>query len=60
MAFSLASAPPLVKKTMFMPSGAISAMARAASLRMSLAMAGEMVVSRPACSAMAATSRGCW
>ena len=32
-AFSLASAPPLVKNTLFMPSGATSAIRRAASLR---------------------------
>ena len=59
IAFSLASAPPLVKKTMFMPSGATSAMTRAASERMSLAIARETVISRPACSWMAATSFGC-
>jgi len=60
IAFSFASAPPLVKKTVLRSPGAISAMSRAASLRASLAKAGEIVQSFAACSWIAATSLGCW
>ena len=59
-AFSVASAPPLVKNTMLRSPPAASAMRRAASLRASLAWNGAMVHSRPACSWMAATNLGCW
>ena len=58
MAFSLASAPPLVKKTAERPSGATSVMSRAASLRASLAKDGWIVASRAACSWIAATTFG--
>ena len=60
MAFSVASAPPLVKNTMSRSPGASSAISRAASLRASLAMNGAIVQSLSACSLMAATSFGCW
>jgi hypothetical protein len=60
MAFSVASAPPLVKKTWLRSPGASSAMSRAASERTSTAKVGASVVIRAACSWMAATSRGCW
>ena len=60
MAFSLASAPPLVKKILSMPSGASSAMRAAASPRAAFACWGATVASLPACSAMAATMAGCW
>ena len=60
IAFSVASAPPLVKKTLFSGPGASSAMSRAASPRLSLAKAGDTVHSVAACSWIAATSRGCW
>ena len=43
IAFSLASAPPLVKNTWFRSPGASSAISRAASLRASLANAGGIV-----------------
>ena len=60
MAFSVASAPPLVKNTMSRSPGASSAISRAASLRASLAWIGATVHSLSACSLMAATSLGCW
>ena len=60
MAFSIASAPPLVKKTLFMPSGARPAIRLAASPRASLACCGAMVASLAACSWIAATTFGCW
>src|SRR5690554_5732776 len=60
MAFSLASAPPLVKKTLLKPSGARSVMRLAASPRCRLTVDGAMVVSRSACSLIAATTAGCW
>ena len=60
MAFSVASAPPLVKKTMSRSPGASSAISRAASLRASLAKIGATVHSLSACSWIAATSFGCW
>ena len=60
MAFSVASAPPLVKNTMSRSPGASSAISRAASLRAALAWIGATVHSRSACSLMAATSFGCW
>jgi len=59
-AFSVASAPPLVKNTRFRSPGASSVISRAASLRASLANDGWIVHSRAACSAIAATSFGCW
>ena len=58
MAFSLASAPPLVKKTLAMLSGACSTISRAASVRGSAAKTGDTEHSLAACSAMAATMRG--
>ncbi len=60
MAFSLASAPPLVKKTFENPSGVRSRMSSAACARVSFACAGATVVSCAACSWIAATTRGCW
>ena len=60
IAFSLASAPPLVKKTLFMPSGAFEATFFAASPRVRFAVAGATVVRRAACSWIAATILGCW
>ena len=60
MAFSVASAPPLVKNTMSRSPGASSAISRAASLRASLAWIGATVQSLSACSLIAATSLGCW
>ena len=59
-AFSVASAPPLVKNTMSRSPGASSATRRAASPRSALANDGAMVHSRPAASWMAAIRRGCW
>ena len=66
-AFSVASAPPLVKNTIASalassgsaPVLATSTISRAASLRASLAWNGATVHSRPACSWIAATSFGC-
>src|SRR5690554_3880080 len=60
MAFSLASAPPLVKKTLLKPAGARSVMRLAASPRCRLTVDGAIVVSRSACSLMAETTAGCW
>ena len=60
MAFSVASAPPLVKNTMSRSPGASSAMSRAASLVASLAWIGATVHSLSAWALMAATSLGCW
>ena len=60
IAFSVASAPPLVKNTLSMLSGATSMMRRAASDRSALAWNGAMVHSRPAASWIAAISLGCW
>jgi hypothetical protein len=59
-AFSIASAPPLVKKTFSIPSGDTSAISRAASDRTSLACCGAIVDSFAACSRMASTTLGCW
>ena len=63
-AFSVASAPALVKNTWLKrPSPltlATSVISLAASLRAGLAWNGAMVHSTPACSWMAATSLGCW
>ena len=61
VAYSIASAPPLVKNT-FVPSPvrARSTIRWAARLRWSLAWTGAIVHSRPACSWMAATTFGCW
>ena len=60
MAFSVASAPPLVKKTLSRSPGAAPAMSRAASERDSSAKLGAMVHWRAAASWIAATSFGCW
>ena len=61
MACSIASAPPLVKKTLAPASmGARSTISRAAWLRWSLACPGAIVHSRAAWPAMAATTFGCW
>ena len=60
MAFSVASAPPLVKNTRLSVPGARSAMSRAASERDSSAKLGAMVHCRAAASWIAATSLGCW
>ena len=59
-AFSIASAPPLVKNTLFRPAGARSVIRRAASPRVRLAVDGAMVASVAACSWMARTTAGCW
>ena len=59
-AFSIASAPPLVKNTISRSPGASSVIRRAASDRSALANVGATVHSRPAASWMAATSLGCW
>jgi hypothetical protein len=59
-ACSLASAPPLVKKTLLSSPGVSSEMSRAASDRASLAFWGATVHSLAACSRMAATTLGCW
>ena len=56
MAFSFASAPPLVKKTFSMPSGASAASRLAASPRASLAWCGAIVVSFAAWAAIAAVT----
>ena len=60
IAFSFASAPPLVKKTLRNPSGAFDRMRCAASPRARFAVAGPMVASRAACSWIALTTAGCW
>nr|KEP24398.1 hypothetical protein DA06_15230 [Georgenia sp. SUBG003] len=59
MAFSFASAPPLVKKTLLKPSGAWERIRSAASPRARLAYPGATVASSSACSLIAATTRGC-
>ena len=60
IAFSFASAPPLVKNTLLKPSGASEVSRSAACPRASLACCGAIVASRPACSAIAAITFGCW
>jgi hypothetical protein len=60
MAFSIASAPPLVKNTLLNPSGARAAIRCAATPRVRLAVAGPIVASVAACSWIAATTAGCW
>ena len=60
IAFSFASAPPLVKNTFSMPSGASAASRAAASPRASFACCGAIVVSLAACAAIAAVTFGCW
>jgi hypothetical protein len=60
MAFSLASAPPLVKNTMSRSPGARSAMRRAASLRAVVGVERRDGAQQVGCSWMAATSLGCW
>jgi hypothetical protein len=59
-ACSLASAPPLVKKTWSRSPGVCDAISRAASERAPLAYAGATVQRLSACSLIAATMRGCW
>jgi hypothetical protein len=59
-AFSVASAPPLVKNTLSRSPGARSASMRASSLRAALAWPGAIMHSTSACALMAATTRGCW
>jgi hypothetical protein len=56
MAFSLASAPALVKNTLLKPSGASSTMRFAASPRARLAVAGAMVTSSSSCAFIAAST----
>lgn len=58
-ACSLASAPPLVKNTRLRSPGAISAISRAASPRLSLAKVEAIMQIWSACSLMAATTLGC-
>ena len=60
IAFSIASAPPLVKNTLFRLAGASSAIIRAASLRAAFACCGAIVARIPACSWIAAMTLGCW
>jgi hypothetical protein len=60
IAFSLASAPPFVKKVMARSPGVTSASRRASVERGSVAIGGPIVQRRSACSLIAATSRGCW
>ena len=60
MAFSLASAPPAVKKTFSKPSGARCRISRAASARVAFACAGATVVSFDSCSVIPAMIVGCW
>ncbi len=60
IAFSFASAPPLVKNTFSIPAGARPASRLAASPRTALACCGAMVVSLAAWAAMAAVTFGCW
>ena len=60
IAFSLASAPPLVKNTFSNPSGARSVMSRAAFARVSFANGGAAVASVSSCSRMPSSSLGCW
>ena len=56
IAFSFASAPPFVKKTFSMPSGARPAIRVAACDRASFACCGAIVASRAACCAIAAVT----
>jgi len=60
IAFSLASAPALVKKTFSKQAGACDKILPAASARVRLAVEGAIVVRTPACSWIAATTLGCW
>ena len=60
IACSFASAPPFVKNTCSMPSGASSAMRRAASERASFTCCGAIVQMSAACSWIARTTAGCW
>ena len=59
MAFSLASAPPLVKNDIFRLPGVTSASRRASSERLSVATDGAIVHSVRACSTIASTTFGC-
>lgn len=60
IAFSLASAPALVKKTFSKPAGACSRILPAASARCLLEVDGATIVITSACLRIAATTRGCW
>ena len=61
MAFSFASAPPLVKNTLLNAvAGACDRMRFAASPRVRFTVAGATVVRISACSRIAATTAGCW
>jgi hypothetical protein len=60
IAFSFASAPPLVKKDIVRSPGVTWASSRASSERASWAIGGPIVVSLSACSLIAATTFGCW
>src|SRR5919205_418930 len=60
MAFSFASAPPLVKNTFSMCAGAWDRILAAAVARTWLACAGATVARLVACCAMAAMTLGCW
>src|SRR5918992_2004123 len=59
-AFSLASAPPLVKNDILRSPGVTSARSLASSPRLSFAMGGPIVHRRSACSLIAATPLGGW
>jgi hypothetical protein len=58
--FSFASAPPFVKNDMVRSPGVTSASSRPRVERDSVAIGGPIVVSRSACSLIAATTFGCW
>src|SRR4029453_3008339 len=60
MAFSLASAPPLVKNTLSMFDGAWARIFSAAMARVWLAWEGATVASVSSCCLMASMRRGCW
>ena len=60
IAFSFASAPPFVKNDIVRSPGVTSARSRASSERCSFAIIGPIVVSRSACSLIAAITFGCW
>ena len=59
IAFSFASAPPLVKNAMEMSPGVTSVISRASVERGSVAIGGPIVQSLSACSLIAAISFGC-
>ena len=60
IAFSFASAPPFVKNDIVRSPGVTSASSRASSERCSFTIIGPIVVSRSACSLIAAITFGCW